>query len=68
MDGSILLKSTITPPPRGGADTAGRAESIALLHGCLPQACPPRCGGARVPPVSLLGGPEIKTPFLREER
>src|SRR5262245_51204969 len=62
MDGPILLKSTITPPPRGGADTAGRAESIALLHGCLPQACPPRRGGARVPPVSLLGGARDQNP------
>ena len=30
MDGSILLKSTITRPPLAGADTPGRAESIAL--------------------------------------
>ena len=55
MDGSLLLKSTITPPPRGGADTAGRAESIALFRVACPKS--PRCGGARVPPVSLSGGP-----------
>ena len=42
MDGSILLKSTVTPPPLGGADTAGRAESIALFQGCLPQERPVR--------------------------
>ena len=63
MDGPILLKSTITPRR---TPQAGRSRLL-----CEKVACPTsarRCGGARVPPVSLLGGPEIKTPFLREER
>jgi len=67
MDGSILLKSTITPPHAAErTPQAGRSRfSVARLP--APRV-PARCGGARVPPVSLLGGPEIKTPFLREER
>jgi hypothetical protein len=68
MDGSILLKSTITAPAtrRSGHRRPGGVDcSVARLP--APRV-PARCGGARVPPVSLLGGPEIKTPFLREER
>jgi hypothetical protein len=49
MDGPILLKSTITPQPLGGADHRRPGGAITVLQGRPPQGCPPWCGGARVP-------------------
>jgi len=66
MHGPMLLKSNITRQPPGGADTADPAGLIAVLQGCVPQACPPQCGDVLgAASVFSRGSLSMTTRFLR---